>query len=186
MSRSSSVLLRSWVAAAVVGCAGAFLPPRTASRGPLTVFSGSSPGGRDGSLAARVTAFSVLKEFKSQATGDLVERQGRHLNERDLAFAKRLVSETQRRCGEIDAIIDGSCENRPKGATLVALRLGVAQLLYLDSVPARAAVHSSVELCKKFHGASGSGRRDCIFQEAFQTQRGATPLEWDIKLISRL
>jgi len=108
-------------------------------------------------VASRVVAFRVLEAARAREApvDELLRRHGASLGERDLAFAKRLVDTAQRRAGDIDAEIDAACRRRPKGATLAALRLGVAQLLFCDGVPSRAAVHSSVEVCKAFRGSPG-------------------------------
>ena len=108
-------------------------------------------------VASRVVAFRVLEAARAREApvDELLRRHGASLGERDLAFAKRLVDTAQRRAGDIDAEIDAACRRRPRGATLAALRLGVAQLLFCDGVPSRAAVHSSVEVCKAFRGSPG-------------------------------
>ena len=116
------------------------------------------PGPRravDKSLEARVVAFKVLEQASKEVapTEDLLARLGGGLSDQDRTFAKRLVLTTQRHSGEIDAAIGNHCRRRPKGATLVALRLGITQLLFCDGVPPRAAVHTSVEVCKRFRGS---------------------------------
>jgi 16S rRNA (cytosine967-C5)-methyltransferase len=70
------------------------------------------------------------------------------LETRDRAFVRLLVATILRRLGQIDAIL-AHCLERPLGAKAQGaqdlLRLGAAQLLYLDT-PAHAAVDTSVEL----------------------------------------
>jgi len=74
------------------------------------------------------------------------------LAERDRAFARLLAATTLRRLGQIDALIaaclDKKLPTKASGA-LHALRLGVCQLLFLDTAP-HAAISTSVELLK--HG----------------------------------
>jgi len=69
----------------------------------------------------------------------------------DLAFARLLIATTLRRLGQIDAVIAG-CLERPLPDKALgarnALRLGVAQLLFLDTPP-HAAVAESVGLVRE-------------------------------------
>ena len=81
------------------------------------------------------------------------------LEPRDRAFARLLVATVLRRLGQIDAAIDGRLERALPAKTPVVrdvLRLGVAQLAFLDVSP-HAAVHTSVELVRvrKFDGFKG-------------------------------
>ncbi|MEO5335299.1 MAG: MFS transporter [Magnetospirillum sp. WYHS-4] len=70
------------------------------------------------------------------------------LSTRDRGFARLLVATVLRRLGQIDALIAG-CLDKPLPAKAAGardiLRLGVAQLLFLD-VPAHAALDTSVRL----------------------------------------
>lgn len=72
------------------------------------------------------------------------------LEERDRAFARMLLATTLRRLGQIDALI-AHCLARPLPIQAVIaediLRLGIAQLLFLD-VAAHAAVDTAVEMTK--------------------------------------
>ena len=72
------------------------------------------------------------------------------LDERDRGFVRLLLATTLRRLGQIDDLI-GRCMDRPLGAKSAAathaLRLGIAQLLFLD-VAAHAAISTSVDLVK--------------------------------------
>lgn len=70
------------------------------------------------------------------------------LSQRDRAFIRMLIATTLRRLGQIDDLIGGCLEKPlPAGASGVTdiLRLGVAQLLFMDT-PAHAAVDESVTL----------------------------------------
>ena len=79
------------------------------------------------------------------------------LEPRDRAFVRMLVATVLRRLGQIDAIL-ARCMDRPLGAKAQAaqdlLRLGAAQLLYLDT-PAHAAVDTSVELAAEGEETAG-------------------------------
>ena len=67
------------------------------------------------------------------------------LSGQDRAFARALVMTTLRRLGPIDRALDGRLAREPPEAVRMILRLGAAQLFWLD-VPAYAAVDSAVEL----------------------------------------
>lgn len=73
------------------------------------------------------------------------------LSPQDRAFAQRMVKTTLRRLGQIDALLQ-EWMNKPLGpkfaAVQQALRLGAAQLLWLD-LPPHAAVHLAVEMVKR-------------------------------------
>jgi 16S rRNA (cytosine967-C5)-methyltransferase len=98
-------------------------------------------------LAVKVVEDILYRKltFEHSFSHQLGQRQ---LNSRDRSFVYRLVLTTLRRLGQIDELI-GYCLNSPlprkASGTLTILRLGVAQLLFLD-VPAHAAVNTSVEL----------------------------------------
>lgn len=79
------------------------------------------------------------------------------LDPRDAALASELVLGTLRRQLALDAVIEKNAQrsmDRLERDVRPLLRMGAYQLIYLDRVPARAAVHETVELCK----ASGLGR----------------------------
>ena len=73
------------------------------------------------------------------------------LEARDAGLASELVHGTLRRQMALDAALERAAE-RPMARLEIGvrtlLRMGAYQLLYLDRVPARAAVHETVELCK--------------------------------------
>jgi 16S rRNA (cytosine967-C5)-methyltransferase len=72
------------------------------------------------------------------------------LSLRDRAFARLLVATVLRRLGQIDALIDGCLANPlpPRAAQVHdVLRLGIAQLLFLQTPP-HAAVATSVDLAQ--------------------------------------
>jgi len=106
-------------------------------------------------LAARLAAHKVLRETGKETPAALLARHTTRLDERERRFAADLVEKCHRHASEIDALLDEACDKRPRGSTLHVLRLGIAQLLYFDSVPNRAAVDTSVQLCKKRGGNPG-------------------------------
>jgi 16S rRNA (cytosine967-C5)-methyltransferase len=73
------------------------------------------------------------------------------LSLRDRAFARLLLTTTLRRLGQIDAVLARFVETPPRSATIGnLLRLGAAQLLFLDTPP-HAAVAETVALCAHRH-----------------------------------
>ena len=75
------------------------------------------------------------------------------LDERDRRFVRQLVLGTLRWRGRLDWILNQFTRRPLEQAhpwVRQILRLGAYQLLWLDRIPQRAAVHSSVELAKRF------------------------------------
>ena len=82
------------------------------------------------------------------------------LDSRDAALASRLclgVLQNRRYCDYCIGLYYNKGTNKLEPKLLNILRLGVYQLLFLDKIPARAAVNESVDLCKRngFGRASG-------------------------------
>jgi 16S rRNA (cytosine967-C5)-methyltransferase len=106
---------------------------------------------------AREAAFAVLLRAERDpgrlglVLGARPELAG--LASRDRALASELVSGTLKRRNALDAVLGASTGGRRLShvdvAVRAALRLGAFQLLYLDRVPAHAAVNDSVELAKR-------------------------------------
>jgi 16S rRNA (cytosine967-C5)-methyltransferase len=103
-------------------------------------------------LAGRGLAFEWLDEVlvRRRTLDDAMETVAAHpdLAARDRSFARLLTMTVLRRLGQIDAMIDHCLEHPLPGrarAAKTALRLGVAQLMFLDTPP-HAAVDNSVRL----------------------------------------
>jgi 16S rRNA (cytosine967-C5)-methyltransferase len=120
-------------------------PPSMSTPGPSATAGGDS-------LASRHVALAVLDAVLRRGQ-PLEETLARHpgfatLEARDRAFARLLLATALRRLGEIDAALAARMDRKlPDSARAVvdALRLGAAQLLFLDT-PAHAAVDTSVRL----------------------------------------
>jgi 16S rRNA (cytosine967-C5)-methyltransferase len=128
--------------------------------------------------AARRCAFRVVRRvfdegaFTDRAFRAEVERAG--LDARDRAFAQRLAYATVQRKATLDHVLRQLSSRPPEELDPPlrdALRIGVAQLLYLDSVPARAAVSETVELAKE---AGGGGFRlaNAVMRRAARDAQG--------------
>jgi 16S rRNA (cytosine967-C5)-methyltransferase len=106
-------------------------------------------------LVARERAHTILHEVldRGRPLDEVLATDKRFsgLNDRDRAFARNLVATTLRRLGQIDALID-DCLDRPlpaeAAAALNALRLGLCQILFLDT-QTHAAVDTAVSLAHK-------------------------------------
>jgi 16S rRNA (cytosine967-C5)-methyltransferase len=110
-------------------------------------------------MTAREVAFRVVRRVSDGAYADRAFRAeaGRaRLEPQDRAFAQALAYGTVQRRLTLDYVI-GRLSDRPLSnldpPLLDALRLGVYQLLFMDSVPDHAAVAETVELAKSAKGA---------------------------------
>ena len=70
------------------------------------------------------------------------------LDRRDAALASRLCLGVLQNSSCCDFYIDYYCSKKPEPKVRDILRLGVYQLLFMDKIPARAAVNESVTLCR--------------------------------------
>jgi len=97
--------------------------------------------------ASRAAALDLL-QAGIERRGGFDEALGRapfsRLPERDRAFARALASTTLRRLGLIDRLLAPKLQRAPPMLVMNLLRLGVAQLLYMET-PAHAAVSTIVE-----------------------------------------
>ncbi|MGH6934039.1 MAG: RsmB/NOP family class I SAM-dependent RNA methyltransferase [Dongiaceae bacterium] len=112
-------------------------------------------------ISARTIALDLLQSVfdRLRPLDEAIERHDgwRRLDSRDRAFARALAATTLRRVGQIDRVID-QCLNQPlparAGAIRQLLRLGVCQLLYLET-PAHAAVDATVGMLDGRGGEAG-------------------------------
>lgn len=107
-----------------------------------------SPSARLCALAALLHTVDKKKPLDSAWA---VDRHFTSLSPSDRAFAQLLAKTTLRRLGQIDALLAKFVERPlPAGATRIhhILRLGVAQLIWLETPP-HAAVHCAVEMTKQ-------------------------------------
>ncbi|MEM6571427.1 MAG: transcription antitermination factor NusB [Planctomycetota bacterium] len=87
-----------------------------------------------------------------RVVGRYAERRG--LDVRDSALARRLVGVEIRRRGTLRAIVAAFVHHKPKPDVATLLRLGVAQLLFLDRVPPHAAISETVRATADLVGLS--------------------------------
>jgi 16S rRNA (cytosine967-C5)-methyltransferase len=107
-------------------------------------------------VSPRKTAFDILRRVDEGAYADLALdaalKAAPALDPRDRALVTELVYGVLRLRGRLDFALSHFCRKplpklEPK--VLCLLRLGAYQLLMLDRVPARAAVHETVELARR-------------------------------------
>ncbi len=117
---------------------------------------------------ARRAAADVCADLRA---GDLLDfafdRRTTRLDGRDRRWTRELLYGMLRRRAWIDAHLDARVRGgiaRLDGDLLDLLRLGAAQLLYMESVPAYAAIAQSVELAKQRHGMGASKLANAVLR----------------------
>lgn len=97
------------------------------------------------------------------------------LDVRDRQLSRELVSGVQRHRAALDHVL-GLFARRPLSETdasvVAALRLGAYQLLYLDRVPARAAVHATVEALKQEGPRRAAGFVNAVLRKVAKLVEG--------------
>jgi 16S rRNA (cytosine967-C5)-methyltransferase len=131
----------------------------------------------DAAVTARQVAFRVVRRVTDGAYADRAfraEAARARLSPSDRAFAQRLAYGTVQRCLTLDYVI-GQLSDRSLAeldpALLDALRLGIYQLLFMDSVPDHAAVSETVQLAKAAKGA-GFKFANAVLRRASREARG--------------
>lgn len=141
---------------------------------------------------ARTIAFQVLCRVEEGAYSDLtldgMLRAVPDLDSRERGLATELVYGVLRRRGNLDYILAAYSRQplaRLEPAVLCLLRIGVYQLYYLDKIPQRAAVHSTVELARQLRlervtGLINGTLRACVRepQRVNWPQAQHDPLGW--------
>jgi len=105
----------------------------------------------DTGLPAREAAAQLLEAALVRRTGldEAVSAPGfSRLQPRERAFARALTMAALRRLGTIDHLLEGKLRKPPPERVLTLLRLGAAQLFWLE-VPDHAAVSTVVELAER-------------------------------------
>jgi len=101
-----------------------------------------------GGLAARIAALHLV-ELALDHRGGLEEAMSHppfgKLEPRDRGLARMLAMTLLRRLGPIDRALEARLQKPPPPSVMMLLRLGAAQLLYMD-VPAHAAINTTVQL----------------------------------------
>ena len=125
-------------------------------------------GGGGGVTDARVAAADICADLRG---GDLLDpafdRRTSRLDARDRRWVRELVYGMLRRRARLDAHLDARVRGglvRLDADLLDLLRLGAAQLLQMESVPAYAAIAQTVELAKRRHGIGASKLANAVLR----------------------
>ena len=130
---------------------------------------------------ARLAAFEILRAVGSARTdlGTALARARRRLpDERDRALAGEIATGTLRWQGAFDHVIEvfaGRSLRKLDPEVLDVLRLTMFQLVYLDRIPASAAVKDAVDLAGKAGKRSASGLVNAVLRRVSR-ERGNLPL----------
>jgi len=120
--------------------------------------------------AARKIAFDVLRRVAAENAyaADLLYTQlARGTKKADAALAKELTLGVLRRQRLLDLLLEGYLDRQVEELdieVLLALRLGMYQLRYLDRVPQHAAIDESVELVKRARKSSAAGMVNAVLR----------------------
>jgi 16S rRNA (cytosine967-C5)-methyltransferase len=139
---------------------------------------------------ARTIAFDVLlRVAKQNAYADDVLRAelDSTVKTEDAGLATELALGVLRWQRLLDFVIDLYLKKPANTADVevrIALRLGVYQMLFLDRVPAHAAVHESVELVKRARKRSAANLVNAILRKAAkETLHGSSPADAVARLL---
>ncbi len=114
---------------------------------------------------------------KGSKVSDVLDTQ-KNLKPEDMALLRELVYGSTRQKRLLDYYLGTLCQTPfPKlpVEVKIALRLGLYQLLFLDRVPARAAVHESVNLAKTGGQENLSGFVNAVLRNAETNKAGFEP-----------
>ena len=121
---------------------------------------------------ARIAAFAALLAVDRGAwASEALLSKISQLDSRDAGLASDIVFGTLRRQGELDAIVQ-ACSKRPVSkldpAVLIALRMALYQIRFLDRVPSHAAVNDSVELARRAGKSSAAAFVNAVLRRALR------------------
>ena len=110
----------------------------------------------------RNECYNILKAadednaFVGEVLGNALRRL-QFSDKRDRAFLTKLTEGVVERRISLDYLIDKFSKKAPDADTRIILQMGIYQIRYMESVPDRAAISESVELCKEvgLDGRSG-------------------------------
>lgn len=128
---------------------------------------------------ARLAAQEILLRVEQRGSyaADLLHSAHlRHFSDADKALATELVMGVLRWRARLDRSLAAACSQplaRLDLEVLTALRLGAYQLAYLERVPARAAVHESVELAKRAKKRSAAPLVNAVLRRLAAGQEAA-------------
>tara|TARA_R110000868_G_scaffold218576_1_gene468906 strand:+ start:53075 stop:54373 length:1299 start_codon:yes stop_codon:yes gene_type:complete len=106
----------------------------------------------DEALSSRNASVNIIREviIREQPIEIAEAKILPSLDERERKLARAITATTLRHIGEISYLIDKFMKHPFDNDSLEKniMRIGIAQLLFMDSIPAHAAIHGAVELAK--------------------------------------
>jgi len=126
---------------------------------------------------ARSWALTLLYgwEASGDATpSDFVERamERRRMSPRYRPYVDRLIDVVERHRDEIDALISSYTANwrleRLDAIDRNILRIGIAELRWIDDVPPKVAIHEGVKLARKYGGEDSPGFVNGVLDAVFK------------------
>jgi len=132
--------------------------------------------------AARKIAFDVLRRVAAEDAyaADLLYAQLAGVKKADASLATELTLGVLRRQRLLDFLLEPYLERQGELdlEVLLALRLGLYQLRYLDRVPGHAAINESVEMVKRARKSSAAGLVNAVLRRgAAQARIGGEEIE---------
>ncbi len=116
--------------------------------------------------SARQVAFDVLRKVHQGGyASDLLLQRSSQLDSRDAGLASEIVFGCLRYQAQLDFLIARRVPRPPDPEVVIALRMGIYQLRYLDRIPPHAAVGESVELVKRAHKGSAAGLVNAVLRK---------------------
>jgi 16S rRNA (cytosine967-C5)-methyltransferase len=139
------------------------LSPGLALPIPLTDYTGERMP-----APSRTLAFDILRRVAAGAwASDLLLAHSASLDARDAALASEIVFGVLRYRAQLDFLIEHYAGGRRKLdlEVLIALRMGIYQLRYLERIPPHAAVADAVDLVKRARKRSATGFVNAILRQ---------------------
>src|SRR5919204_4272768 len=134
---------------------------------------------RAGGVSARAVASEVVRRtFEEGAYTDRAfpaEAARAGLEGRDRRLAMRLAYGTVQRVRTLDHAMEALASRHPAGlqpALRAVLRVGAYQILFASGIPARAAVHETVELAKRATGRRTAGLANAVLRRIAEAGPG--------------
>ncbi len=120
----------------------------------------------------RVAAWSCLRAGSEMPLRE-VDRAAREreLDSRDRALVRALVGTEVRRRGTLRAMVDRFARGKPNPDLAAHMRLGLAQLFFLDRIPDHAAVSTTVAAVGETLGLSKTRYANAVLRAAIRARR---------------
>ena len=134
--------------------------------------SSSHTKARSDSASSRAAALELLNSVlrDGKPVDSRFQKVAGTLRPRDRAFVRLLVATTLRRLGQIDAVLGHFIARTPVPLVEDSLRLGAAQILFLDTAP-HAAVDTSVELVRRVRQSKMTGLVNAVLRKVVKQGR---------------